>query len=219
MVDTLAIVGAGPNLGMAVARAFGKREYAVGLISRRQEALDELADQLKSEGITAAGAAADVREHGATVVALADLEERLGPIDVLVYSPLPALNWIMPVLDTPPGDLRSSLELSVVGAAGAVRAVLPGMRERRRGTLLFTTGGAAVDPHPDRAASAIAYAGEVTYARLLHEALAGDGIHVGHVAIVGALGPGQTHEPTDIAELLWRQHVERQDFQTVVRGQ
>jgi hypothetical protein len=58
----------------------------------------------------------------------------------------------------------------------------------------------------------------VAYARMLHEALADEGIHVAHTAIVGALGPGLQHEPEKIAEVLWRQHTERGDFQTVCGG-
>ncbi|WP_200799993.1 hypothetical protein [Jatrophihabitans endophyticus] len=41
-----------------------------------------------------------------------------------------------------------------------------------RGTLLCTTGGAAVEPHSDRAVSAIAYAAESMSVRLLHDTLA-----------------------------------------------
>jgi hypothetical protein len=72
-----------------------------------------------------------------------------------------------------------------------------------------------VAPSADRASSAVSYAAEVAYARLLHDALADEGIHVAHTAIVGALGPGLRHEPADIADLLWRQHTDRDDFQTV----
>ena len=39
---------------------------------------------------------------------------------------------------------------------------------------------------------------------------------VAHTAIVGGLGPGLKHEPDDVAELLWRQHVDRDGFQHVV---
>jgi NAD(P)-dependent dehydrogenase (short-subunit alcohol dehydrogenase family) len=109
----------------------------------------------------------------------------------------------------------SALGLSVLGAIDSVRAVLPAMRERGRGTLLFTTGGAVVAPSAARASSAVSYAAEVAYARLLHEELSPEGIRVAHTAIVGALGPGLQHEPATVAELLWRQHAEGRDFQTV----
>ncbi|WP_373464506.1 hypothetical protein [Streptomyces sp. V4I2] len=84
--------------------------------------------------------------------------------------------------------------MSLLGAIDAVQAVLPAMRERGRGTLLFTTGGAAVAPSAARASSAVSYCAEVAYARLLHEKLEPEGIRVAHTAIVGALGPGLQHE-------------------------
>ena len=108
-------------------------------------------------------------------------------------------------------------ELNVVGAAAAVQAVLAGMRERGRGTLLFTTGGAAVAPSHERAVSGVVYGAEVAYARMLHDALAPEGIHVAVATIVGAVGPGAQHEPAAIAEQLWRQHVDRGELQTVLR--
>ena len=58
---SLVIVGAGPDLGLAVARRFGREGLAVGLISRQESRLVELAAQLRLDGITVAGVAADIR--------------------------------------------------------------------------------------------------------------------------------------------------------------
>ncbi len=43
---SIVIVGAGPNLGLAIAQRFGREGFAVGLVSRNQEKLDGLAAQL-----------------------------------------------------------------------------------------------------------------------------------------------------------------------------
>lgn len=215
-MSTLAIVGAGPGLGLAAARTFGASGYDLGRIARRQDRLDGLVRDLTGAGVTAAGIAADARDPDRTAAALDQLADRLGPVDVLLFSPLPSIEWIKPVTETTPEDLHASLELSVVGATAAVNAVLPGMRRRRHGTLLFTTGGAAVAPRPARAGSGITYAAEVAYARMLHDTLAADGVHAAHLAVVGPLGPGLTHEPSTTADLLWRQHRDHDTFQTVV---
>lgn len=214
-MPTLAIIGAGPNLGLATAARFGAEGFDVGLVARNRDRLQNMQDTLAKEGITARSAATDITRPQAAAAALTELAERLGPIDVLLYSPLPSLDWIKPVTRTTSEDVRLSLGLSVLGAIDSVQAVLPSMRERGRGTLLFTTGGAAVAPSAARASSAVSYAAEVAYARLLHEELTPEGIRVAHTAIVGALGPGLQHEPATVAELLWRQHAEGLDFQTV----
>src|SRR4051812_8002653 len=83
---SLVIIGAGPNLGLAVARRFGREGLAAGLISRDQAKLDDLASQLEADGIAAAGAAADIRDTDALTGAIATLAERLGPVEVLEYS-------------------------------------------------------------------------------------------------------------------------------------
>jgi hypothetical protein len=42
-----------------------------------------------------------------------------------------------------------------------------------------------------------------TYISLLREALEPDGILVGHVVLVGAIGRGLKHEPAAVAQQLW----------------
>lgn len=211
---SLVIVGAGPNLGLAVARRFGREGFAVGLISRTESRLVELAAQLQLDGITTAGAAADIRDSGALESAIRELADKLGPVEVLEYSPLPAAEFMKPVLETTVEDVRGPLEFSVLGAVASTQAVIGPMRAARRGTILFTTGGAAVNPNPGRAGVGISFAGEVAYARMLYEALREEGIHVAHIAVGGRIAPGADNEPEDVAEVMWTHHVDRRVFQT-----
>ncbi|MGO4427734.1 SDR family NAD(P)-dependent oxidoreductase, partial [Streptomyces sp. MCAF7] len=51
-MSTIAIIGAGPGLGAAVARRFGREGYGIALISRDQDRLDALAAELGEEGMT-----------------------------------------------------------------------------------------------------------------------------------------------------------------------
>jgi NADP-dependent 3-hydroxy acid dehydrogenase YdfG len=211
---SLVIVGAGPNLGLAVARRFGREGFAVGLVSRRESTLVEVAAQLRLDGISVAGAAADVRDSAGLMAAIDRLADELGQVEVLEYSPLPAAEFMKPVLETTVEDVRGPLEFSVLGAVAATRAVIGPMRKAGRGTILFTTGGAAVHPNPGRAGVGVSFAGEVAYARMLHDALRDEGIHVAHTAVAGRIAPGAENEPDDVAEVLWTHHVDRRVFQT-----
>ena len=65
-MTTLAIVGAGPGLGAAVARRFGAEGFSVALISRSQDRVDALAAELSAAGVTARGYAANVRDPDAS---------------------------------------------------------------------------------------------------------------------------------------------------------
>jgi NADP-dependent 3-hydroxy acid dehydrogenase YdfG len=210
---SIVIVGAGPNLGAAIARRFGRQGMPVGLVARNAGKLEALTEDLASTGITADHAAADIRDAGALSSAITSLADRLGPVEVLEYSPLPAPEFMKPILETTVDDVRGPLEFSVLGAVAAVTTVVGPMIERGSGTILFTTGGAAINPYPLRAGVGIAFAGEVAYARMLHDELRDHGVHVAHTAIGGRIAPGEDHEPDDVADVLWRHHTERSGFQ------
>ena len=159
------------------------------------------------------GAPADIRDATALASAIGSLAGRLGPIEVLEYSPVPTGQYMKPVLETSVDDVRAALEFSVLGAVAAVTTVVGPMLERGSGTILFTTGGAAINPNPVRSGVGVSFAGEVAYARMLHDELRDWGIHVGHTAIGGSIAPDGDHRPDDVADVLWRHHAERGDFQ------
>ena len=61
---SIVIVGAGPNLGLAIGRRFGREGLPVGLVSRDKAKLDGLVEQLEADGIQASAEAADIRDAG-----------------------------------------------------------------------------------------------------------------------------------------------------------
>src|SRR4051794_24504660 len=124
---SIVIVGAGPNLGAAVARRFGREGLSVGLVSRNQDKLATLTEELRGDGLTAEHAAADIRDADALARAVVTLAGHLGPVEVLEYSPLPAQEFMKPILETTVDDVRGPLEFSVLGAVAAATAVLPAM--------------------------------------------------------------------------------------------
>ncbi|NUQ99819.1 MAG: SDR family NAD(P)-dependent oxidoreductase [Streptomyces sp.] len=212
-MPTLALIGAGPGLGAAVARRFGREGFDIALISRSRQHLDALAAELNQEGVHARGFAADVRDPQALTAALDSATATLGLIEVLQYSPLPHKDFMKPVRDTRPQDLEGPLAFSLFGPMTAVEHVLPGMRETGRGTILFVNGGSAVRPHPQRAGTSIAFAAESAYAQMLHDALSADNIHVAQLIIPGAIAPGDEHtDPDRLADTLWKLHHQRGDF-------
>jgi short-subunit dehydrogenase len=211
---SIVIIGAGPNLGAAVARRFGREGMPVGLISRDAAKLETLAGELAADGLRAAFRAADIRDAEGLSEAIRSLGDELGPVEVLEYSPLPAREFMKPILETTVDDVRGPLELSVLGAVAAATAVIGPMLERGAGTILFTTGGAAINPYPLRAGVGISFAAEVAYARMLHDEVRDRGVHVAHTAIGGRIAPGGDHEPADVAEVLWQQHTNPGEFQT-----
>ncbi|WP_412160808.1 SDR family NAD(P)-dependent oxidoreductase [Curtobacterium flaccumfaciens] len=214
-MTTIAIVGAGKGLGLAVAERFAREGFAVALISRNQDRLDGLAAELRERGHTAAGFAANVRDGDSLRTALERATEQLGPIEVLQYSPLPAKEYMRPVLETTADDLVGPIEFSVYGSVNAVRQVLPGMRAIGLGTILFVNGGSAVRPGARVTGTSVAFAAESAYAQLLHDAVRDEDVHVGQLIIPFGIDDGQPeHSGESIADRLWAIHTERGDFRT-----
>lgn len=212
-MTTFALVGAGPGLGLAVARRFGNAGHRVALLSRSAQHQDNLAAELARENIQARGFTADVLDPASLTEALRQAADTLGPIEILQFSPVPRGDFMKPVLDTTVADLDDPLAFSVKGPLTCVNAVLPGMRELGRGTLLFVNGSSAVRPNPSVAGTSIAFAAESAYAAMLHTALAPENIHVAQLIVPGAISPDSaTSSPEALADRLYGLHTGREDF-------
>ncbi|MET7695103.1 SDR family NAD(P)-dependent oxidoreductase [Streptomyces sp. NPDC005483] len=212
-MTTFALIGAGPGLGLSTARRFGAAGHSVALIARDAEKLDGLTADLARDGIRARGYTADVLDIESLTAALYAAAADLGPVEILQYSPVPQAHFMKPVLDTSADDLDAPLAFSVKGPVTAVNAVLPGMRELGRGTLLFVNGSSAVRPNPKVAGTSIAFAAESAYARMLHDALAVENIHAAQLIIPGAIRPDAEHSSPDVlAQRLYDIHTKRDGF-------
>ncbi|MCX4706687.1 SDR family oxidoreductase [Streptomyces sp. NBC_01373] len=212
-MTTFALIGAGPGLGLATARRFGAAGHTVALIARDAKKLDGLTADLARDDVQARGYTADVLDIESLTAALYVAAADLGAVEILQYSPVPRADFMKPVLDTSADDLDAPLAFSVKGPVAGVHAVLPGMRELGRGTLLFVNGSSAVRPNPKVAGTSIAFAAESAYARMLHDTLAGENIHAAQLIIPGAIRPDAEHSSPDVlAERLYDIHTKRDGF-------
>jgi NAD(P)-dependent dehydrogenase (short-subunit alcohol dehydrogenase family) len=182
-MKNLIVVGVGPQLGMAIARRFGTEGFRVGLVARRKDKLDEYVEELAGAGIEAYAAAADVMDLDELVGAVEQVKHELGPIDVLEYSPLVNFARMRGVLDLDVDIVQEQFAFHLHGAVAAVRVVLPDMLARGDGGLLFTTGGSAVKPMASHASAAFGVGALRSYAYMLHDALAPEGIYAGTLSI------------------------------------
>ncbi|MEV0794896.1 SDR family NAD(P)-dependent oxidoreductase [Kribbella sp. NPDC050459] len=226
-MPTIAIVGAGPGMGLAIACTFGSRGFDVALIARTPAKLDALVEQLGQDGIKAAAFPADIMDRPALTAALDAAAARFGSVDVLEYSPAPhtpvaGLTMVTPSESTV-DDLQPQLEYNLYGAVTAARAVLPAMRDAGAGTLLFTTGGGSVNPNPMLGNVNAAAAALRNWVLNLHNELAGTGVYAAHVAISTWIGdnapegfPSAT--PEQIAPLYWDLYEGRDQAEYVFTG-
>jgi NADP-dependent 3-hydroxy acid dehydrogenase YdfG len=120
-------------------------------------------------------------------------------------------------------NVRLELEEVLYGAITATRVVLPAMLEKGSGTLLFTTGGGALSPHPMLATMNMAQAALRNWVHNLHNTLSVKGIQAATVAInllPAATAPeGVPHAPPDeIALVYWDLHIHRERAEYAVAG-
>jgi NADP-dependent 3-hydroxy acid dehydrogenase YdfG len=196
----LLVVGAGSGISAATARKLGRGGYAVSLVARREDALAEVQADLAGDGVLAGRAPADAADPGSLTAAVALLVETFGPADVLLYNISVGRSVTVP--DLAPEDLLADLAAGAVGLQTAVRAVLPGMRERGTGTVLVTGGGSADRPIASMATLGVQKAALRALAEVQAAALAPEGIHVATVTIRGLVGEGERQiHPDRVADL------------------
>jgi len=226
-MPTIAIVGAGPGLGLSIAKVFGRHGFDVALISRNKEKLDALVAQLADGGVRAAGFPADVMDRPALIKALGEAAAQMGGLQAMEYSPaphspVPGINVADP-LEVTVENMHPQIEYYLYGAITAARAVLPRMLEAGDGTLLFTTGGGSIAPVPMLGNVNAAQAALRNWVLNLNGVLAGRGIYAGHVAIsawIGARAPegAAQADADDIARVYWDLHSTRESSEFVVTG-
>lgn len=188
------VLGAGPGLGLSIARRFGRGGHPVAVVSRSAARHADYLDQLRSDGSTAIADVADVSDHDQVTDVLGRIEQQLGPIEVLYYGPagMDPSDFPVPIEATTGDALRATFTL-VTSAADAVGAVLPGMLERGRGVILLPTGLSAIRPMPELGHLAPIGAALRNYTLTLNAAVADRGVFAASIVIGGGVRGGDIY--------------------------
>lgn len=128
------VTGAGRGIGRALAHAFAGAGAKVALFGKTKKNLLEVQKELKDSLAPTVVLAADVSDEGAVSRALAALEQQLGPVDVLVNNAGVFASAPVEKMDAVVFDRVLSVNLR--GPFLMSRAVLPGMKARRRGHIV-----------------------------------------------------------------------------------
>ena len=191
-------------MGLAIARRFGAEGFHVVLMARRQESLDCLVSTLHSEEISASSLLVDVSDAASISTAFSSLQDTIGIPDVLVYNAATAPPGVPSALEA--SSLNGSFSVNVTGALLCAQQVLPAMRARNSGTILFTGGGLALSPYPQMTALSIGKAALRSLALCLAGELTDTQVVARTVTICGFVKPGTHFDPDKIAETFWKAH-------------
>ena len=141
------VTGGSRGLGLCLARELGRRGAKVALCARDEEELERARAGLEAEGIEAGAFPGDVTDREGMRTLVADVEESLGPVELLVNNA--GILQVGPAETMTLEDLRRAMDTIFWGAVHSAEAVLPGMRARRHGTVVNVTslGAAVAFPH------------------------------------------------------------------------
>jgi NADP-dependent 3-hydroxy acid dehydrogenase YdfG len=141
--QTVLITGAAKGIGAGVARCCAGSGARVGILDADADGAAALAGEL---GDAACALPADVRSYDEVARAAEQLRERFGPITGVVANA--GIGEYALVSEADPENWRRLLEINVLGAAHAVRAVLPEMKERGAGRIALMASIAGREAWP-----------------------------------------------------------------------
>jgi short-subunit dehydrogenase len=128
------ITGAGSGIGKQLVLEGARRGWKIGGIDQSRKGLQELETELRRGRAQFAWAEADVTQAGSLTEQIGTLEERLGPVDLLIASA--GVAGETPAVGMNPKAIARMIEVNLIGVSNSISAVLPGMLNRRRGHLV-----------------------------------------------------------------------------------
>jgi 3-oxoacyl-[acyl-carrier protein] reductase len=133
-MTTALITGATEGIGRAIAHTLGRAGYAVGVCARTPSRLRTLLDELRAAGIRAEGFPGDVGVEYDVAQIVGHITGTLGSIDVLVNNA--GIAPFKPMSELTIDEWDACMATNVRSLFLMSRAVLPGMRERKRGSIV-----------------------------------------------------------------------------------
>lgn len=180
---TALVSGAGQGLGRAIALRLAAEGARVAVNDRTpSQKVDEVVQE--TGGVAAI---ADVSDPDAVNRMVAEVEERLGPIDVLVANH--AYMTMAPFVEHDPEDWWRNVDVNLTGTFFLVRGVLPTMRRRGAGRIAIIASEFGVVGWANATAYAASKAGLISLTKTLGRELGPENI------LVNAIAPGIMDTP------------------------
>ena len=147
MSKTAFITGATSGIGKATAIAMAKKGFNLVICGRRQEALDELQNELQKE-VKIHSLRFDVRDKAEVEKAVESLPEEFKDIDVLVNNAGNA-HGLDPIQSGSTEDWDAMIDINVKGLLYVSKAIIPGMVKREKGHIINIGSIAGKEVYPN----------------------------------------------------------------------
>lgn len=139
------VTGASRGIGAAAAAALSEAGASVTLVARSKAQAQENAAQINAAGGKAFAIECDVSDYAACQRVVQETTNRFGRPDILVNN-AGVIEPISMVASGDPAEWARNIQINLIGAYYAIRAVLPGMLERGHGDIVNVSSGAAIRP-------------------------------------------------------------------------
>jgi NADP-dependent 3-hydroxy acid dehydrogenase YdfG len=181
----IAVVGAGPGIGEAVARRFAEEGFTAALLARTEDKLKTMADGINAD--FGAGSAryfiTDLRVEADVISSFERIKSELGPVEVLVYNAGARRVNGRPILDTSTEEFEGFTKINLFGAFWSTKAVLPDMLAAGRGTILITGATGSLRGSPGLSSFAPGKFGLRALSQIVAREYQAKGIHAAHVIV------------------------------------
>jgi NAD(P)-dependent dehydrogenase (short-subunit alcohol dehydrogenase family) len=182
------VTGGGRGIGCVIAGHLAAAGAAVAVLSRSANELADTVARIATTGGRATAVPADVTDRAAVDAAVAEVERRLGPVDLLVNNAARA-RGLGEMWQVDPEDWWRDVEVNLRGPFLCARAVLPGMLARGHGRIINVTSGIGGVPGPALSGYVISKAALMRLTDSLAAEVAGSGI------AIFAISPGVVRTP------------------------
>jgi NADP-dependent 3-hydroxy acid dehydrogenase YdfG len=170
------ITGASRGIGAAAARTFAGAGYGLQLLARPSTGFTALQAELATSGVPLHPVHADLTDPAAVAPAISDLISRGGTPDVVINNAGGA--YTGPLAAMPLDQWQWLLQLNLTAVFQVCQAVLPALRQVRRGLIINVSSHAAHNAFPDWGAYCVSKAGLRSFSRCLAEEERSHGIRV-----------------------------------------
>lgn len=142
------VTGSSRGIGAAIAAELARRGAAVAVHGRDAGAAAAVAAQISGDGGKAIAVTGDVTEFGQVESVRRQVEDGLGPADILVANAGGSFTRPAPLEEIPEAGWRATVDGNLLATFLTLKSFLPGMKERRRGTIITISSTAGRRPHP-----------------------------------------------------------------------
>ena len=179
------VIGAGDNLGSAIAKCFASEGYTIVAARRNGDKLNALKDYIEGKGGIFYGYSLDARKENDVISFIKEIEKNIGSIEVAIYNV--GGNIKFGITETSSQKYYKTWEMATFGAFLTGREVAKHMIKRKCGTIIFTGATASVRGGDGYSAFSGAKQAKRSLAQSMARELGPHGIHVAHVVIDGAI--------------------------------